>query len=222
MSNEIEPVVNNIIIEHIEEETHVLFSALKADTQPIKAHNIQIDYVSHGQGYEPKCAICNSPHRNLLEQVYLDSGKVINKILFFFKENYNAKLNFSQVKIHLTKHCDFSRVETSGLLSYTKRNDLLDLYKYREYELALIAMLDELDEIKGTPARTLDEKIKRASMIEKLTKQIMTIKEKRDDSTNSLPNVFEVLYELHEVMTNDDDRRIIREKAKELKDKLSE
>jgi hypothetical protein len=234
MSDQTETVVTNIILDNNSivpannisainelDENYVLFSALKADALPIKPHGITVDYIEHFQSYSPKCAICNSPHRNLFEQVFLESGKVMNRVVLFFKEFYNARLNFTQVKQHLTKHCDFSKIETSGLMSYVKRNDLLDIWKYREYELALTAMLDELDEIRGTPARTLDEKIKRSTMIEKLTRNIVAIKEKRDDSTNSLPNVFEVLYDLHEIIKDDDSKRIIREKAKDLKEKLS-
>ena len=229
MSDQIEPVVGNIILDSSaivvaenSSENLVLFSTLRADAVPIKPHDLEVSYVEHYQSYSPRCAICNSPHRNLLEQVYINEGKVVTRTIDFFRNHYGAKLNFAQMKSHLSKHCDFNKIEVPGLLAYTKRNDILDIWKYREYELALTAMLEEIDDIKGTPARTLDEKIKRAGMIEKLTGRIMTVKEKRDDSTNSLPNVFEVLYELHEIVKDDDAKRIIREKAKELKGKLSE
>ena len=52
----------------------------------------------------------------------------------------------------------------------------------------------ELNDVRGINAKTADEILKRSAMIEKLTRQLMLVKEKRDDSSGLMPNVFEVLY----------------------------
>jgi hypothetical protein len=36
----------------------------------------------------------------------------------------------------------------------------------------------------------------------------------------NLPNVFAVLYELHDMMVSDEDKRIIRQKSRELKESI--
>jgi hypothetical protein len=54
-------------------------------------------------------------------------------------------------------------------------------------------------------------------LIDRLTTKLIQIKQHRDDLGVNLPNVFEVLYQVHELMVSEDDKRIIREKVKELK-----
>ena len=85
----------------------------------------------------------------------------------------------------------------------------------------LTAMLVELSDVRGIQARTPDEILRRSVQIEKITKQILFIKEKRDDNVLGLPNVFEVLYDLHNMMKDEDDKRIIREKVRDLKQAIS-
>lgn len=210
-----------IILADNSESGMVLFSSLKADAIPVVPYEYTPLSIEYFQGYSGKCAICNSPHRALLEQVYLDSGKVYYRCLTFFREHFNAKLNFVQIKHHLNQHCDFKKIEVAGLDGYRKRTDLTDPWLFREYELALTAMLVELDDLRGHAAKNFEEKCRRATIVQNLTKQITSIKEKRDGSNHALPNVFEVLYQVHEMMVNDEDKRIIREKTKELKNKLS-
>jgi hypothetical protein len=178
-----EPIIDNIILDNstvIEvsdsEGEVVLFSSLKADAVPIYPHQINLSGIDYPQTYSPKCAICNSPHRNLLEHVYIDSGKNVNAVLNFFKKYYNAKLNWPQVSLHLKRHCDLNNISTPGLLTYEERDKELGKWKYREHELALTAILVEIDDVRGMSCRTPDEILKRASMIEKLTRQLMLIK----------------------------------------------
>jgi hypothetical protein len=78
----------------------------------------------------------------------------------------------------------------------------------------------ELNDVRGINAKTADEILKRSAMIEKLTRQLMLVKEKRDDSSGLMPNVFEVLLELHDQMVNDEDKRLIREKGRDLRQML--
>ena len=108
-----------------------------------------------------------------------------------------------------------------SLLDYEGREEELNRWKYREYELAEIAILTEINDVRGIQAKNPDEILKRSSMIEKLTRQLMIIKEKRDDSSLGLPNVFEVLHELHELVKDDESKRIIREKGRSLKQTIN-
>ncbi len=224
-------VVDNIIIEESEQAVVVaagemanlvLFSSLRSDVKPVIPYDLShMAGIEYPQLYSGKCAICNSPFRTLLEHVYIDSGKKVNSVLKFFEKHFNAKLNWAQVKQHIKFHCDFNRIETPGLKDYENREEELSRWKYREYDLALTAMLVEIDDVRGINARTPDEILRRATMIEKLTRQLIQIKQQRDDNAMALPNVFEVLYEVHEHMVDDEDKRIIREKVNELRKALS-
>ena len=221
-----ENIVDNIILDNSTEliktgtKDIVLFSALRADVKPVIPYEISLDGVEYPQLYSAKCAICNSPHRDLLEHVYIDCGKKVNPVINFFEKHFCAKLNFAQVKQHVGYHCDFNKIEISGLKSYEGKGEELARWKYREYELALNVVLSEIDTIGGKATRTFDDCIKKASILEKLNKQLMMIKQQRDDSSLGLPNVFEVLYDLHEKISNEDDKRIIRETVNELRKTL--
>lgn len=223
-----EPIIDNIILDSSnagvgEEQDNdlVLFSSLTKDAVQLVPYKMVPLSIEYPQLYTPKCSICNSPHRDLLEHYYIECGKKINAVITFFAKHYGAKLNWAQIKTHVTHHCDFNKIETPGLLDYEGREEDLSRWKYREYELVEIALLTELNDVRGIPARRGDDIIKRAAMIEKLTKQLLLVKEKRDDSTYSLPNVFEVLAELHSLMNNEDDKRIIREKVRFLQKSIS-
>ncbi len=223
------PIIDNIILDNsqitkpseLSREDMVLFSSLKADAKPIKPYELGVSGIDYPQFFSSKCAICNSPHRQLLEYVYIECGKKVNTTIKFFEEHYGAKLNWTQVKQHTKFHCDFNKIETPGLLDYEGREDELNRWKYREFDLAETAILTEINDVRGIPAKNADEILKRSSMIEKLTRQLLIIKEKRDDNILKLPNVFEVLHDLHNMMVDDEDKRIIREKAKVLKDSIS-
>jgi hypothetical protein len=224
----ITPIIDNIIlddsvahnVDDIENSSIVLFSTLKSDAKPLKPFKLNTSGIDYPQMYAPKCAICNSPHRTLLEHVYLDCGKKVNTTIKFFEDHYSAKLNWAQVKQHVKYHCDFNKIETPGLLDYEGREEELSRWKYREFELVLTALMVELNDVRGINAKTADEILKRSAMIEKLTRQLMLVKEKRDDSSGLMPNVFEVLLELHDQMVNDEDKRLIREKGRDLRQML--
>ena len=145
----------------------------------------------------------------------------MNAVLKFFVDHYAARLNWAQVKQHLRYHCDFTAVDKPGIVDYEGEDEMISRWKYREHELALTAMLVELSDVRGIPARTPDEIIRRSVQVEKITKQILLIKEKRDDNVLGLPNVFEVLHDLHGLMKDEDDKRMIREKVRDLKQAIS-
>jgi len=229
-SYEISPLIENIILDEtvannpidVENPNIVLFSSLKADAKPVKPYKINVSGIEYPQLFSPKCAICNSPHRTLLEHAFIDCGKKVNTTIKFFEEHFNAKLNWTQVKQHVKYHCDFNKIETPGLLDYEGREEELSKWRYREFELVLTALMVELNDVRGINARTADEIIKRSSMIEKITRQIMLVKEKRDESSHDLSkfNVFEVLHDLFHLMVSDEDKRIIMEKTRELRQSI--
>jgi hypothetical protein len=222
-----EAVIKNIILDDspvINEDgttsNLVLFSSLKPGIKPIKDYKLNTHGIEYPKYFSAKCAICNSPHRELLEHVYVDRNKNINGVIKFFEEHYNAKLNWPQIKHHLKFHCDMNKIETPGLLDYEDDTDIVK-WKFREYELALIATLKELDDVRGMTSKTFEEQTKKTQLIDRLTTKLLQIKSQRDDLGVNLPNVFEVLYQVHEMMVSEDDKRIIREKVKELKQRLA-
>lgn len=198
----------------------VLFSAMKPDVKPVKDYKLNTYGIEYPSYFSKKCAICNSPHRELLEHVYIHKNKNINGVVKFFEEHYNARLNWPQVKQHLKYHCDMTRVEVPGLLDYESDEEIVK-WKFREYELALIATLKELNDVRAMNSKTFDEQSKKTQLIDRLTSKLLQIKQQRDELGINLPNVFEVLFQIHELMVNDDDKRIIREKVKELKQLLT-
>ena len=147
----VEPIIDNIILDEstaiiLNDGSHseaVLFSSLKADAKPIKPYGIQVTGVEYTPQYSGKCAICNSPHRKLLDNVYIHSGKNVNAVLKFFVDHYAARLNWAQVKQHLRYHGDFTAVDKPGMVDYEGEDEMISRWKYREHELALTAMLVE-------------------------------------------------------------------------------
>jgi hypothetical protein len=226
MTSSNEPVIDNIILDDtslskIENDDLVLFSSLKADAKPILPYKINVSGIEYPQLYSSKCAICNSPHRTLLEHVFIDCGKKVNTTIKFFEKHFGARLNWTQISQHVKYHCDLNKIETPGLLHYEDRENELSRWKYREFELAETMILMEINDVRGITAKNSDDILRRAAMIEKLSGKLLMIKEKRDDNSLGLPNVFEVLHEIHELMINDEDKRIIREKTKQLRKSIT-
>jgi|694.fasta_scaffold26276_5 hypothetical protein len=219
-----EAIIDNIILDKDSTDNDsnmILFSALRADATPVVPFTYPKPGIEYPQFFSAKCAICNSPHRQLLEHVYIDSNKKILTVQKFFERHFQARLNWSQIKQHVKHHCDFNSIEYPGMLDYESREEEFDKWKYNEHELAFRITLTELNDVRGLNAKSMDEVLKRSAMIDKLTKNLLTIKEKRDSkSFTNLPSVFEVLLEVHNSMVDDEDKRIIREKVKELKQKM--
>jgi hypothetical protein len=218
-----EAIIDNIILDKSvsDDSSMILFSALRADATPIIPYTYPKPGIEYPQFFSAKCAICNSPHRQLLEHVYIDSGEKVLAVQKFFERHYQARLNWAQIKHHIKHHCDFSKIDHPGMLDYEHREEEFDKWKYNEHELAFRITLTELNDVRGLKPKSMDEVLKRSAMIDKLTKNLLQIKEKRDSkSFTNLPSVFEVLLEVHNTMVDDEDKRIIREKVKELKQKM--
>ncbi len=201
-----------------------LFAELKFDEKPVVPlpQDTFID-VYYPQYTETRCSICSSPFRTLAEHVYLESGKKPQATIKFFEKHFNARLNWAQVKTHMDAHCDFRKVSVSGLKGYEQREEMIAPWVFREHQLALIALMTELDEVRGIDCGKNNElKLKRSAMVEKLIARIMDLKEKRDNAGVLALNIFEILINLHEKLVCADDKRIVSMEIKTLRDRLQQ
>jgi hypothetical protein len=179
--------------------------------------------ISYPQFMEPRCAICTSPFRDLVEHVYLDSGRKNQSVIRFFLQYFDAQMNWMQINTHMEQHCDFKKISTSGLKNYEQREELIAPWIFREHHLALTALLVELDDIRGIDcSKNNDMKFKRAAMVEKLISKILYLKEVRDNQGIYNINIFEILAKLHEKMDSENDKRIIREEMVSLREKIQQ
>ena len=179
--------------------------------------------ISYPQFMEPRCAICTSPFRDLVEHVYLDSGRKNQSVIRFFLQSFDAQMTWMQINTHMEQHCDFKKISTSGLKNYEQREELIAPWIFREHHLALTALLVELDDIRGIDcSKNNDMKFKRAAMVEKLISKILYLKEVRDNQGIYNINIFEILAKLHEKMDSENDKRIIREEMVSLREKIQQ
>ncbi len=201
-----------------------MFSDLKETDKPIvPLPPDPMSDISYPQFVEPRCAICTSPFRDIAEHVYLESGKKPQAVLHFFAKHFDAKMNWVQINNHMDNHCDFKKIATSGLKNYEQREELIAPWIFREHQLALTALLVELDDVRGMDcSKNNDLKLRRAQMVEKLVSKILYLKEHRDNQGVYAINIFEILMELHEEMESDIDKRKIRDKMLVLKAKIQQ
>ena len=179
--------------------------------------------ISYPQFLEPRCAICTSPFRDLVEHVYLDSGRKNQSVIRFFQQYFDAQMNWMQINTHMEQHCDFKKISTSGLKNYEQREELIAPWIFREHQLALTALLVELDDVRGIDCSKNNEmKLKRAAMVEKLISKILNVKDSRDNQGIYNINIFEILANLHEKMETEADKRIIREEIVALRNKIQQ
>lgn len=199
-----------------------MFSDLKEGDKPvIPLPPDTMSDITYPQFLEPRCTICTSPFRDLAEHVFLESGKKPQSVINYFHKHFDAKLNWVQVNTHMEQHSDFKKIATSGLKNYEQREELIAPWIFREHQLALTALLVELDDIRGMDcSKSSDMKLKRANMVEKLISKILYIKEARDNQGVYAINVFEVLMKLHEKMESEMDKRLIRDEIQALKAKI--
>ena len=179
--------------------------------------------ISYPQFLEPRCAICTSPFRDLVEHVYLDSGRKNQSVIRFFQQYFDAQMNWMQINTHMEQHCDFKKISTSGLKNYEQREELIAPWIFREHQLALTALLVQLDDVRGIDCSKNNEmKLKRAAMVEKLISKILNVKDSRDNQGIYNINIFEILANLHEKMASESDKRIIREEIVALRNKIQQ
>ena len=157
------------------------------------------------------------------EHVYLENGKKPQSVINYFLTYYDAKLNWPQVSTHMDNHCDFKKIATSGLKSYEQREELIAPWIFREHQLALTALLVELDDVRGMDcSKNNDLKLRRAAMVEKLITKIIMLKDARDNQGIYNINIFEILAKLHEKMESENDKRVIRDEIVALREKIQQ
>lgn len=208
----------------IDPQSTILFRDLKKDAKALfPLPDDTMDGIAYKQFYEPKCTICNSPWRERAEHVYLDSGKKVMPVINFFLDFFNARLNHTQVATHMESHCSFRNVSTSGLKSYEEREDEIKIWRFREDALAITALMVELDDVRGMDvAKNNELKLKRAQVVERLVSKILDVKAKRDEAALLQINIFDILSDLHDAMVSTEDQKIIREKTKEIRLRLTQ
>jgi hypothetical protein len=136
---------------------------------------------------------------------------------------FDAQMNWMQINTHMEQHCDFKKISTSGLKNYEQREELIAPWIFREHQLALTALLVELDDVRGIDcSKNNDMKLKRAAMVEKLISKILNVKDSRDNRGIFDINIFEILANLHEKMESEADKKIIREEIVALKNKIQQ
>lgn len=222
MPEDKQDIVESIVPSIEKSKPSRMFSDLKEGDKPIVP--LPPDTMSdilYPQFLEPRCTICVSPFRDLAEHVFLESGKKPQSVINYFHKHFDAKLNWVQVNTHMEQHCDFKKIATSGLKNYEQREELIAPWIFREHQLALTALLVELDDVRGMDcSKNNDMKLKRANMVEKLISKILYLKEQRDNQGVYAINVFEVLMRLHEKMESEVDKRSIRDEIQALRAKI--
>jgi hypothetical protein len=222
MPEENQEIVDALIPVQDKSKPSRYFSDLKEGDRPlIPLPPDNMSDISYPQFIEPRCTICISHFRDLAEHVFLESGKKPQSVINYFSKYFDAKLNWVQINNHMENHCDFKKIATSGLKNYEQREELIQPWIFREHQLALTALLVELDDIRGMDCSKNNEmKLKRAAMVEKLISKILYLKETRDNQGVFAINIFEVLVKLHEKMTSEDDKRVIRDEITLLREKI--
>jgi hypothetical protein len=198
------------------------FRDLKADSVPIiPLPDDPCPDIFYPNNYvENRCVICNSPWRVRLEHEFIAQGRKPNRVRSFFEKYFGAKITWESIATHMTHHCDLSKIQQDGQLYYQHREDDLSLYKFREDDLALIALTDQLYEMKSLSVKSADSKMKLASVITSLSKQIAQIKKDRDAAGSQNINFFKVLMDIHDKLMHEDDKKIVRDVVKELREQL--
>ena len=226
MANSKDNIVNSLVqaSDNLPEQSFIYFKDIKEGDEPIiPLPPDHMGDVTYPQFIEVRCAICSSHLRNLAEHVYLESGKKPQSVIKFFERHFNARLNWTQVSTHMDQHCDFKKLMTSGLKSYEHQEELIAPWIFRENQLALTALMVELDDIRGMDcSKSNDLKLKRAAMVEKLIGKIMDLKDRRDNQGVFAINIFDILWDLHEKFNSEYDKKLTRDEMKKLRDKLKQ
>lgn len=198
------------------------FRELKADSVPlIPLPDDPCPDINYPNTYvETRCVICNSPWRLRVEHEFIAQGRKPQRVRSFFEKYFGAKLTWESVATHMAYHCDLSKIQQDGQLYYQHREDDLSIYKFREDDLALIALTDQLYEMKSLTVKSTDGKMKLATVVSNLSRQIAQIKKDRDSAGSQNINFFKVLMDIHDKLKHDDDKQIVREVVRDLREQL--
>jgi hypothetical protein len=195
-----------------------LLSELTENAKPLKElpPDDLID-VYYETRFEPRCALCKSPFKVLAEHVYLNNGWKPHSVMAFFREYFNARVSWDCVDAHMRRHCDFSKMGASGLKKLMVRQDSAIYWQYRELDLAIAGVLDEIDEIKGMNLeRRPDMKLKQAMLLRTLYRDLAALYEKRNEASSQNVNVAKLLMDIWGELRDEESKNIIIRKVQEV------
>jgi hypothetical protein len=201
-----------------------LLSELPAGFKPIKEiPSDDLVDVYYEQKFEARCTLCKSPFKTLAEHVYLNNGWKPHAVMAFFKEYFNARVSWDCVDAHMKRHCDFSKLGASGLKKLALRQDNMFLWQYREMDLAISGILDEIDEIKGMNVeKRPDLKMKQATLLRTLYRDLVDVTQKRDEASTGTINIQKLLMEIWAEMPNEESKAVIIKKVQAIQKVLND
>ena len=176
--------------------------------------------------YEPRCVLCRAPGnlRERSEHWFIENAFKPASVCNFFMRYFGAKVSWECVSTHMAEHCiNLQNYNKCGLKSISMRRDEIAQWKYRELELVIDTLLLELDEVKGLDIKKSPELfLKKSQRVESITKSLREATKQRDEAGTEVVNVFEILKDLFERLTDPGSKVILRDYVKELRAKLAE
>jgi hypothetical protein len=172
--------------------------------------------------HEPKCILCWSPHRQIAEHIYLDRGRRVAAVQNFFLEYFNARVTWECVNTHMTRHCDFSQIITPGLKKLENRADYNDRYRYKENELSITLLINEIDELGSLNPKNPELRLKLSEQLNKLQKSLLDAVKIRDEKMASGNiNILSILQDIWSDMDCAACKKIVIDKVREIKKQLT-
>ena len=202
-----------------------LFSALTAEDEPL--FPLPPDTMTdlyYQTRFETRCVLCRAPEhlRVRAEHIYLeDPRKKPQSVVNFFARFYGARITHECVAEHMKRHCFLDHLYRDGLQDLAKSEESAMIWKYREHDLNLTALITQLGEVRGLDCRTKDDKFKQTQAIIGLTDKIMRLQKQRDDAAAYGINPFEALARLLEKMPTKETKRLVAEEARYLRELIS-
>jgi hypothetical protein len=195
-----------------------LMSKLPPDAKPLKPLPPDpLADVIYKQFMEPKCVVCRSPYRTVAEHVYLENARRPNAVVNFFAEYLGARIIWESVDTHMKRHCDLSHITTPGLKKIESSNEANVRWQYRELELAMALVTDEIDELKGINVKDISLRIKLSQQLEKLSRNLVDMSKLRDEklSTGNI-SILAILKDIWDEIECANCKLVIQRKVKEL------
>jgi len=165
------------------------FRTLTAKSQPIEPYELE-DH--SGESYysrpESKCDVCKSPFKKLAETAYLHYGKRPWRVVKFFERHYGVTLTHESIKRHMEIHCDFKNIQKPGLVTYGLTTPEVEMWLFREKQLAMIMVLAEIDYMKMLADQCgsdKDMRLRISNQIIKLQSEMNKLAKERDDETKT-------------------------------------
>lgn len=180
------------------------FRDLKEGQQPLMpVPDLELEDVYYDTGFSQQCTICRSPFRTTVEHVYIANGEDVQSVRHYFKKYYDVRIGYNTVQIHMDKHCRLKELRASGLRNLAKTNEEIDFWAPRPTELAMRAVLKNIDDVQGIRTNGNPElAIKKANTVNMLTSQLLKV---REAHKHALDNDFDAMAILTEIAHEVDD-----------------